>query len=273
MIAAGVLAAATAVFAALLAFDAPSVPKLPKHPDAAALAIALPTWPLARWELMRALVTAAAFAVAGHAAPLVAPIALVAPSVVLRWRVRVLRDRAGVACLAILQATHAGLRSGLPIVAALGGALAPHSALARAPFEDAIRAFELNADLDEALGAARRRAVNARVITALDALALAAAEDLPASRAATLVASVAERLSFDTQLRSEIEARASGARTQIVILALVVPCLALYLAATMPGLAATLMSPIGARVLIPTALALEIAGILASRAVVADLEP
>ena len=272
MILAGTLAAATAAVAVVLSSASPRTWFAPGHPDAAALAVALPRWSAARWELLRAVCAAVASVLFGHLWFVAAPAALIAPSIALRWRAHVVRGHAAAACAAILQATHAGLRAGQPLVAALRTALEPYPALTRAPFDDALRAFELNADLGDALDDARTHAADRRVVTALEALALAAAADLPAQRASALVASVAERLSFESQLRAEIDARSSGARTQIVILALIVPLFALYLALTLPGLAATLTSAVGARVLVPAALALEVAGIVASRAIVAGLE-
>ncbi|HYK97396.1 MAG TPA: hypothetical protein VEU77_03285 [Candidatus Acidoferrales bacterium] len=272
MILAGALAAATAAVAVVLACLPPRMPTLPRHPDASSLALALPGWSLARWELLRVALAATAVIAFGQAWFVAAPAALVTPSVVLRWREHVLRGRAAAACTVILQTTHAGLRSGQPLVAALRSALQPHAAPARAPFDEALRAFDLNTHLADALVSAGVRAADRRVAIALDALALAAAEDLPAARAAALIGSVAERLAFESELRSEVDARSSGARTQILILALVVPLFALYLAATMPGLSATLASPIGARVLVPAALVLEVAGIVASRAIIAGLE-
>ena len=86
-----------------------------------------------------------------------------------------------------------------------------------------------------------------------------------------MVASVADRLAFEAHLRDEVSARASGVRAQIVLLALLVPALALYLVATMPGLGATLASPVGRFVLLPAAAAFELAGIVASRAIVRDI--
>ena len=56
-----------------------------------------------------------------------------------------------------------------------------------------------------------------------------------------------------------------------MLLALLVPALALYLVATMPGLAATLASPVGRLVLLPAAAVFELAGIVASRAIVRDI--
>ncbi|HEU5288597.1 MAG TPA: hypothetical protein VFV20_09350, partial [Candidatus Limnocylindria bacterium] len=141
----------------------------------------------------------------------------------------------------------------------------------RAPFERAMRAFELNEGLEDALAAARATAHDRRVTLALDALALVASEQVPASRAAALVQSVADRLSFEERLLAEVRARTGGVRAQIVVLALLVPALAAYLSLTMPGLATTLATPLGRLVLIPGAVVLEITGVLASRAIVRDL--
>jgi len=209
---------------------------------------------------------------AGHATSAPVPLRAPARSLVRRVHAYLARERAAAACLAILQATHAGLRGGLPLVAALRQALVSCDGLGREPFDDALRAFELNAGLDDALVAARARTHEARVVTALDALALVASEELASARAASLIGSVADRLAFDAHLREEVDARASGARTQIVILALVVPALALYLVITLPGLGATLATPIGTHVLVPAAIVLELAGILASRSIVKGLE-
>lgn len=182
------------------------------------------------------------------------------------------RREAGSACaLEVLRATHAAMRSGLPLAPALRVALERVDAADRAPFERAMRAFELNEGLEDALGAARATAHDRRVSLALDALALVASEQVPASRGAALVQSVADRLSFEERLLAEVRARTGGVRAQIVILALLVPSLAAYLSFTMPGLATTLATPLGRFVLIPAAILLEIAGVLASRAIVRDL--
>jgi Flp pilus assembly protein TadB len=63
-------------------------------------------------------------------------------------------------------------------------------------------------------------------------------------------------------------ARSSGARTQSYLLAAIVPGLALYLVATMPGLGGTLESPLGRFVLVPLAAGLELAGIVLGRRIV-----
>ena len=183
------------------------------------------------------------------------------------------RNAAAVAAASVdvLQATHAALRSGLPLAPALRLALERAPMLAADPFQRALRAFELNAPLDGALRDMAREATDQRVALALEALALVAAEQLPATRAAAVIGSVGDRLAFEARLAHEIRARTSGVRAQILLLALLVPGLALYLVATLPGLGATLMSPLGIFVLIPCACVFEVAGILASRAVVRDI--
>ena len=188
-------------------------------------------------------------------------------------RIRERREAAlaGSRALDVLQATHAALRSGLPLAPALRIALERAPLIAVDPFGRALRAFELNAPLEGALRDAAREATDRRVTLALEALALVAAEQLPASRAAAVVASVSDRLAFDARLADEIRARTSGVRAQIVLLALLVPALALYLVVTLPGLAATLTSPLGMFVLVPSAIVFEAAGIVASRTIARDL--
>jgi Flp pilus assembly protein TadB len=188
-------------------------------------------------------------------------------------RIREHREAASAAARAldVLQGTHAALRSGLPLAPALRAALERAPLGTADPFERALRAFELNAPLDGALRDAAHEATDRRVALALEALALVAAEQLPASRAAAVVASVSDRLAFDARLADEVRARTSGVRAQIVLLALLVPALALYLVMTLPGLAATLTSPLGMFVLIPSAIVFETAGIVASRAIAGDL--
>lgn len=190
-----------------------------------------------------------------------------------RVRSRRAAAAAGQRSLEVLQGTHAALRSGLPLAPALRVALERAPAMPADPFGRALRAFELNAPLDDALRDSARQTDDHRVRLALEALAMVAAEQLPASRAAPVIASVGDRLAFDARLADEVRARTSGVRAQIVLLALVVPALALYLVVTLPGLGATLTSPLGMFVLIPSAMAFETVGIVASRAIARDLAP
>ena len=67
-----------------------------------------------------------------------------------------------------------------------------------------------------------------------------------------------------------MRARASGARQQQRLLALLVPAIAVLLIATTPSLAAALDAPLGRLVLIPGAVALEASGIVLARRIVSE---
>jgi len=159
------------------------------------------------------------------------------------------------------------LRSGASLPEALRRATeGTEDRLARRPFVDALRAFDLGAPLDRALRtAAHRSKSDARSQLAFETLAIGIESRLPYERAAILVAAVADRLAFEERLDEEVRARTGGLRAQVILLALVVPAIAAYLALTVPSLAATLGQPIGRFVLIPVAAVLEVVGVIASR--------
>ena len=75
----------------------------------------------------------------------------------------------------------------------------------------------------------------------------------------------------EQQIADDVRARTSGLRVQIFLLAGLVPCLALYLAVTVPGLSETFATPLGRFVLLPLAGVLELSGIVASRRVVSSI--
>jgi Flp pilus assembly protein TadB len=117
-----------------------------------------------------------------------------------RWHRYRSRERASAGALGVLASTHAALRSGLPLVPALRLALEDVDPRISEPFDRALRDFDLNAALDIALRAVAADAGDRRPALALEALALVAGEQLPASRAAAVIASVADRLSFEERL-------------------------------------------------------------------------
>jgi Flp pilus assembly protein TadB len=273
LVAAGALAAALAVSCAVFApFANPpeSLAVRVGHPDRRALDDANWRQPLWRWEALRAGCILAG-AVLSLATPL--PLVLIAaaaaflPSIVVRTRAGAARRRARLATTHLLRATEAALRSGASLPEALRRACGASSEdrLARRPFVDALRAFDLGAPLDQALRASVLGATDPRSRIALEALAMGIASRLPYDRAGVLVAAVADRLAFEERLDEEICARTAGLRSQVVLLALVVPALAAYLALTVPSLAATLGEPMGRYVLIPAALGLELIGLFVSR--------
>lgn len=240
-----------------------------RHPDLASLEASGWRFPLWQWELARvaALVTAAAVARAVDAP--VAALAIggaVLPSATVRWRAATVLAASRPAVTRLLRTTEATLRAGGGLPEALRRATQTcGDPLARRPFARALHAFDLGTSLDEALAAAARDEPDRRTRLALGALAIGVTSRLSAERASALACSVADRLSFDERLEGEIRARTNGLRSQVLLLAAVVPAIAVYLAATVPSLAETLASPIGRTVLVPAGIALELVGLIASK--------
>jgi len=271
--AAGALAVALSVSCAAFVFfprtRGPSALHL-AHPDARALDDVNWRRPLWQWEVLRA-----SGIVAGTMLSFATPLPLIgvfaasalAPSLIVRYRAAAVRWQARLATTHLLRATEAALRSGASLPEALRRACdtAARDRLARRPFVDALRAFDLGAPLDHALQASAYRATDPRLRMALETVAMGIASRLPYDRAGILIAAVADRLVFEERLDDEVRARTAGLRSQVLLLALVVPAIAAYLALTVPSLAATLGQPIGRFVLIPAAFVLEVVGLIASR--------
>ncbi|HEX9495237.1 MAG TPA: type II secretion system F family protein [Candidatus Limnocylindria bacterium] len=268
----GAIAIAVTVAAAIsIPLAAAWRPRPPVHPDAAALRDTGWRVSLAKWEAFRLAAVIAGVTVAAVLGlfPLAGVALGAAPSIIVRSRAAVARDRARRELPRLLAATHGMLRSGVALPQALRRAVAASGdAIARRPFEAALAQFDLGDPLDGSLRQAARDVTDPRVVSLLHTLALGVAERLPIDRAASLLELVAERADHDDRLDAEVRARAAGVRMQSYLLAGVVPAMALYLAATMPGLAATLGSGVGKSVLIPVAVALELAGIVLGRRIV-----
>jgi Flp pilus assembly protein TadB len=267
---AGALAIALAVACAVLAPLARPPAALPgRHPDAHALEIAGWRRPLVQWEAVRVfcVVVLAAIALA-TGLPLLAAAAAgaIVPSLLARSRAESASRGGRLATTRLLRTTEAVLRSGGGLPEALRRATdASDNRLARRPFVDALRAFDLGAPLDDALRASAATAREARTKIALETLALGVGSRLPGERAGALVSAVADRLAFQERLDEEVRARTAGLRSQVLLLALIVPSIAAYLALTVPSLAETLAGPLGRTILVPAAIALEVVGIVASR--------
>jgi len=245
--------------------------RLGPHPDALALRDA--GWPhgIGRWEGLRALV-AVAGVILGSAfgiSPLAGATLGLLPSLAVRVRAQAARDRARASLVQLLLAAHALLRSGIALPEALRrAATACEDPLARRPFEVAIERFDLGEALDDAIRGAVATSRDRRLVATFQTLALGVTERLPIERAAALLEAMTERAVHDQRIDAEVRARTAGVRVQSYLLAAVVPGLALYLVATMPGLAATLGTTLGRTVLVPGAGLLEIAGIVVSRRIV-----
>jgi Flp pilus assembly protein TadB len=221
------------------------------------------------WEALRAsCVAGGALLAFATSWPLVAGAAAgaVTPSILARARAEAVRRRSSLATTRLLRATEAALRAGASLPEALRrgcGAIAADR-LARRPFAEALRAFDLGAPLDRALVVAAQT-TDTRSRMALETVAMGISSRLSHERAGILVGAVADRLAFEQRVDEEVRARTAGLRSQVLLLALVVPALAAYLALTVPTLAATLGQPIGRFVLIPAAVVLEVIGLIASR--------
>ena len=242
------------------------------HPERSVLREAGWTRSLLTWECVRvaAIICGLTVASAVGATPLGLIGALV-PSIVARTLAARRRDERARQTIALLQMTLAGLRSGAGLTEALRLASASGPEVDFGPFAAALRAFDLGAPLDAALRDVRGRTRDHRLIVGLDALSLCVAEQLPASRCVTLIASTIDRLLFEQRTADDVRARTSGLRAQIMLLAAMVPGLALYLALTVPGMAETFATPLGRFVLLPLAATLEVVGIFASRRVAGDI--
>jgi Flp pilus assembly protein TadB len=243
-----------------------------KHPELLVLREAGWARSIASWEYLRGIATICGVALGASVGAL--PVGLIGaavPSIVVRTVAARRRDERARQTIPLLQMTLASLRSGASLTEALRFASASGREIEFRPFAGAVRDFDLGAPLDVALRGARAKARDRRVILGLDALSLCVAEQLPASRCATLIASAVDRLVYEQRIADEVRARTSGLRVQIVLLAALVPGLALYLAITVPGMAETLTMPLGRFVLLPLAAILEMAGIFASRRVVSDI--
>jgi Flp pilus assembly protein TadB len=267
---AGALAIALAVSCALLApLGGRTIRLRFGHPDVTSLRQVAWRRPLWHWEAIRvSCLIACALLAQATGLPVVAAALLggLAPSVVVRSRAGAALRRARPATTRLLRATEAALRSGGGLPEALRRATdAADDRIACGPFRSALRAFDLGAPLDEALRSSAFLAFDRRIRIALETLAVGISSRLPADRAATLLAAVADRLAFEERLDEEIRSKTSGLRSQVLLLAAVVPGLALYLALTVPSLGDTLASPIGRTLLVPGGVILEIAGLALSR--------
>jgi Flp pilus assembly protein TadB len=268
----GALAAGAAVLAAgMLPLVESWHPTLGPHPDAAALADAGWHGGIVRWECLRVVVVVVGIALAHAVAvpPLVGVGLGVVPSIAARHRAQAARDRARESAAHVLVSAHAMLRSGVALPEALRRAAAGcDDRLARRPFQVAIERFDLGAGLDDAIRGAVASSADRRLVETFHTLALGVTERLPIERAASLLGAIADRATHDGRLDAEVRARTAGVRFQSYLLVAIVPVLALYLVATMPGLGATLGTTLGRTVLIPVAALLEIAGLVVSRRIV-----
>ncbi len=230
---------------------------------------------MGRWLLARssaALALGVVAAATGMPIVLGAAIGAAAPSLWLRLRLDGARRRARRSSTHLMRSVYAALSSGASVADALRRGLAGCTdRLAARPLEDAMASFSVGAALDRALLDASASVGDHRIRAALETLALGIGERLPIERVAALAGRVSESLVFDEQLDDEVQARASGLRAQVWLVALLIPALSAYLLLTVPTLASSVGSGVGRTVLLPAAAAFEILGIVLSRRIVGVL--
>ncbi|MGH2500265.1 MAG: hypothetical protein ACRDF0_09280, partial [Candidatus Limnocylindria bacterium] len=154
--AAGALAVATAVSAAILA---PFARRLPRpalaHPERSLLEDAGWRGPVWRWEGIRAGTSATAIALgvlAGAPALGAAVVGIAAPSLWLRLRADRARERARGASTELIRVVQRSLSSGIALPEALRRAVeSSGDEVAARPFRRALAAFGVGAPLDDAL--------------------------------------------------------------------------------------------------------------------------
>jgi Flp pilus assembly protein TadB len=135
----------------------------------------------------------------------------------------------------------------------------------RSDFDEATARYYANESPAEILLALRGRQANRNLRLVWDALAVAIRTQQPASAAGQVLATLGEAARANRSIARQATAESRGLRMQAAILAIVIPALFLYLSAVNPELIAPVTStPLGQYVLLPTAVLLEIVGIVLS---------
>ncbi|HVH65760.1 MAG TPA: hypothetical protein VM674_06945 [Candidatus Acidoferrum sp.] len=199
-------------------------------------------------------------AVAGAAAGLVVPRMYVA------WLTRTQAQRTEAEAPQLLQALLAGLIAGGTYLEALRQArVACSDRWLQQDLDRVIQGFLLDIPLHESLGEIRSRTATRNLGLIWETLRICTEHHLPTEKARTLLLELSSTVQFNVQLANEVRARSTGQRTQIWLLAVIVPGMFLYLHLMSPQLLSVLDDTLlGRFVLFPLAAALEVAGIVFS---------
>jgi Flp pilus assembly protein TadB len=135
----------------------------------------------------------------------------------------------------------------------------------RSDFDETIARYYANEPLGDALLVVRGRQASRNLRLVYDALIVAARTQQPASAAGEVLASLGEAARANRAIARQAAAESKGLRLQAAILAIVIPAMFLYLIAVNPELIAPVTSTaLGQFVLLPSAVLLEVAGIVLS---------
>jgi Flp pilus assembly protein TadB len=191
---------------------------------------------------------------------------LLLPRLYLVWLVHLQARRSEAEAPRLLQALLAGLTGGSTYLDALRQArLASSDPWIREDLDFVIQRFLLDAPLHESLREIRSRTTTRNLGLIWETLTICAEHHLPTQAARSLFFELSTTIQFNVQLANEVRARSSGQRTQIWLLAVIVPAMYLYLHLTSPQLLSMLdQTMMGRFILLPMAAVLEVAGIALS---------
>jgi Flp pilus assembly protein TadB len=191
---------------------------------------------------------------------------LLTPRLYLAWLVFVQSRHSEAEAPRLLQALTSGLAAGGTYLDALRQARRTCAdRWLREDLDLIIQRFLLDAPLHEGLREVRARTRTRNLGLIWETLRICTESHLPTEKARNLLLDLSGTVQFNVQLANEVRARSSGQRAQVWLLALIVPGMYLYLRLMTPQLLSLLDETlIGRLILVPTAVALEVGGIVLS---------
>jgi Flp pilus assembly protein TadB len=189
-----------------------------------------------------------------------------APRLYLRFLVFQHTRRSEAEAPRLLHTLLASLAAGTTYLEALRQArLAISDPWIRDDLDTAIQGFMLDVPLEQSLAQIRRSVRSRNLGLVWNLLAICCANNLPTVTARGLLSELASTVQFNVQLSGEVQARTSGQRLQVILLAIIVPGMYLYLRLLSPELLSALdETAVGRYVLVPLAAVLEVLGLYMS---------
>ncbi len=193
-------------------------------------------------------------------------IGFLAPRLYLRFLVYLQSRRSEAEAPRLLHTLLASLAAGSTYLEAFRQArLAMTDPWIQEDLDSAIQGFLLDVPFEQSLAQIRRSVRSRNLGLVWNLLAICCANHLPTLTARGLLSELASTVQFNVQLSSEVQARTSGQRLQVVLLAIIVPGMYLYLRILSPELLSALdETAVGRDLLVPAAAVLEILGLYLS---------
>jgi len=189
-----------------------------------------------------------------------------APRLYLRFLVHQHTRRSEAEAPRLLHTVLAALAAGTTYLEALRQArLAITDPWIREDLDSAIQGFMLDVPLEQSLAQIRKSVRSRNLGLVWNLLAICCANNLPTLTARGLLSELASTVQFNVQLSDEVQARTSGQRLQVILLAIIVPGMYLYLRLLSPELLSALDETAAGRyILVPVAAVLEVLGLYLS---------